>query len=220
MATVKPGQVGDFNGKIGQVVLSKWRDVNVGRSTPKKSTKPPTLAQLDQQSKFGLVTGFLSSISDILAIGYQAGSGGVTPMNAAVSHHLSNGITGVYPNYALDYTKVVISNPSSKNEIDSGYAASVLAVADAKVTVSWITNDPPANKATSLTDQVYLVFYNITKNRFVTFEGKGTRAALSTTSQIPRSFIGDKFHGYLFFVSQNGKSVSYSDELGGFTLIA
>lgn len=223
MAIVKPGQVGDFNGKIGQVVLTKWRDVNVGRSAPKKSTKPPTLARLDQQSKFGLVTGFLGSIADLLAIGYQSsGSPKLTPMNAAVRYHLSNAVTGVYPDYQMDYTKVVISNANVKGEIDGGYTVSATAVADAKVTVTWLASsaDALANKLTSPADQLYLVFYNITKQRFVTFESKGTRAALTTTVQIPRSFVGNKIHAYMFFVSPDGKSVSVTEQLGSFTLLA
>lgn len=223
MATVKSGKVGVFRGKIGDVVIYKREGQLLGRDVPSKSTKPPTLAQLDQQSKFGLVTSFLSSIADLLAIGYQSsGSGNLTPMNAAVRYHLSNAITGVYPDYQLDYTKVVISNANVKGEIDGGYTVSATPVADAKVTVTWLASsaDALANKLTSPADQLYLVFYNITKGRFVTFEGKGTRADLTTTAQIPRSFVGNKMHGYLFFVSPDGKSVSVSDDLGGFTLIA
>ncbi|HEY0175694.1 MAG TPA: DUF6266 family protein, partial [Pedobacter sp.] len=200
--------------------ISNWRDVTVGRSTPKKSTKPPTPAQLDQQSQFGLVTGFLGNISDILALGYQFGPKGITPMNAAVRYHLNTAVKGAYPEYQLDYTKVVISNGNAKNEIDGGIDASALAVADAKVTVSWITAEHTDDNPTLPADLACLVFYSTTKQRFVTFKGKAERSLLSTTVQIPRSFVGDNFQGYLFFVSPNRKSVSFSDYLGSFTLIA
>lgn len=223
MATVKSGKVGRFNGKIGDVVIYKREGILLGRDVPSKSTKPPTLAQLDQQSKFGLVTSFLSSISDLLAVGYQSsGSANLTPMNAAVRYHLSNAVTGVYPNYQLDYTKVLISNANVKGEIDGGYTVSATPVADAKVTVTWLASsaDALANKSTSPTDELYLVFYNITQGRFVTYESKGTRAALTTTVQIPRSFVGNKMHAYMYFVSPDGKSVSVTEQLGGFTLLA
>lgn len=221
MATVKSGKVGVFNGKVGDVVIYKRDGILLGRDVPSKSTKPATLAQLTQQAKFGLVNSFVSGLSDLIAIGYQhKRANGITPLNAAVSYHLNNAVIGTYPNFTLDYSKVVVSNVKGKGEIDGGFAASAIAVADAKVTVSWITQDPPSNAETQLTDAVYLVFYNITQDRSVTYESKGTRSALITTVQIPRAFIGNKFHGYLFFVSTDGKSVSYSDDLGAFTLIA
>ncbi len=221
MATVKSGKVGRFNGKIGDVVIYKREGKLLGRDVPSKSSKAPTLAQLTQQVKFSLVNSFAGNISDILTIGYQhSRANGMTAMNAAVSYHLNNAVTGVYPDFQLDYSKVRVSDAKGKGEIDGGYASSLLPAADAKVTVSWIVQDPAGIPATAPADLVYLVFYNITKERFVTFQKKAARSLLTTTAQIPRSFIGDSFHGYLFFVSEDGKSVSDSEDLGPFTVIA
>jgi hypothetical protein len=119
MAIVKSGQVGDFSGKIGQSVIAKWRQLTVGRSTPKKSTKKATDEQLDTQSKFKLVTTFVSRIGTTIALGYRNTSGNLTPYNTAVQYHIQNAVTGVYPNYGIDMAKVVLSNPRMVNDIDA-----------------------------------------------------------------------------------------------------
>lgn len=220
MATLKRSIVGVFNGKIGEAVLTTWKDQLVARSLPTKSKKPATAAQLAQRLRFGLITGFFGDISDIIAIGYPANNGGLTPVNAAVQYNLPIAITGTYPGYAIDFTKLEISSAKGTTEIDGGFAPTITAIAGAKVTVSWITGDPVANKATKDTDLAYLVFYSTTKQRFVTFEATAERSVLTKTAALPKSFVGDKFQGYLFFASADGKAVSYSDYLGQFTLIA
>ena len=220
MAILIRSIVGRFNGKIGEAVLTKWKTILVGKSLPTKSTKPPTVAQLVQRLRFGLVTGFFSNLADFIAIGYQNHPEGVTPMNFATQSHFS-AITGVYPNYVLDFTKIKVSNPwKLKYEIDGGFTPAAVAIAGNKVTVSWILTDVVQNKSTLDTDMAYLVFYSVNKGKFVTYGGIAERSLLKATATMPRSFIGDKFHGYLFFVSPDGKLVSESEYLGQFTLIA
>lgn len=220
MAIVKPGKSGTFNGKIGDVVITRWRDKIVSRDVPTPSTKPKTVPQLTQQSKVRLVGKFLSSISSVIAVGFQSNAKGITEMNAAMSQHLQTAITGAYPNFTLDYTKVVISSPKAKTQIDDGYGAKAVAVADAKVTVSWTVQDPTAFPLTTPDDLGYLVFYDTNTGRFVIYAGKGTRSALTVTAQISRSLVGHKFHGFMFFTSADQKYVSESEYLGPFTLIA
>lgn len=220
MATVKPGKSGTFNGKIGDVVISKWKGLLVSRDVPTPSKKPKTLAQLDQQSKLKLVPPFFAKLSDIITLGYQTPGKNMTAMNTAIQAHLKTAIAGVYPNYTLDFTKVMITSPFWKTEIDGGYGATGVAVADAKVKVTWTLQDPPANATTSAADTVYLVFYDTVTQRFTLYANKALRSALTVTAQISRASVGHKFQGYMFFVSPDGKSVSFSEYLGAFTLIA
>lgn len=219
MAIVKVGKSGTFIGKIGDVVLARWKNKIVSKDVPTPSSKPKTVPQLNQQSRFKLVTEFFTKLSGVLAIGYQTQRNVMTPVNAAVQAHLKTAVTGVYPNYTLDFTKIMVTDPLPNTQIDTGFGATAVAIADAKVKVTWTINDPVSNAGTKPEDLVYLVFYNSNTKRFVLYPNKGIRSALTTTAQIPRSFVGNKFYTYMFFVSTDGKFVSETEQLGSFTLL-
>lgn len=62
MAEIKEGILGGVSGKVGTVVGFPWRDKNLIRSLPKKSSKPRTEKQLTQQSKLIYCTQFLTPL--------------------------------------------------------------------------------------------------------------------------------------------------------------
>lgn len=219
MALIKNGQVGDFTGKIGNVVVAKWKDLTVGRSTPKKSTKPLTLKQLTQQLRFKLVGEFFNRISDLIQIGYQSGTGKLTAVNAAVKEHIDKVIIGVYPNFTLDYPKITISVPFNKAEVDSGFNTKAVPVANHSVEVTWSLSDY-ANIRTLPTDQLYAAFYSVEQKRFLLYTAGAARSELTTTIRLPQVFIGNTLHAYCFFASADAKLVSYSEYLGSFKLLA
>jgi len=220
MAKVEAGQIGNFNGKIGQVVLAKWRDVLVGRKVPVKSKKEGSGEQLDQRSKFALVTGFFKGLSGIINVGYQSQKTGMTPMNAAVKYHLGNAVTGVYPDYKLDYSKVLLSNANLIGEVDGGFAPKLVPITQSGVTVSWQMRGTSMNEDTSPDDLLNVLLYSVAKKRYVSFKQCAKRSELTVDLELPFFFNGDLCHGYMFFTSPNGKSVSLSEYLGQFTVLA
>lgn len=46
MAILQQGSLGVFTGKIGALVIAKWKSKYVGRGAPKKSSKEATVLQL------------------------------------------------------------------------------------------------------------------------------------------------------------------------------
>ena len=214
MAILKAGQVGDFNGKIGQVVVSKWRQLLVGRSTPKKSGKKASDVQLDQQSKFKLVTTFISRLGKNIALGYQNSVGNLTPYNVAVKHHLNTAVTGVYPDYVIDMSKVVLSLPHSKNEIDGIANVTMSNAVDGMVSLAWTKKSLSLNELTSDTDLVNVVFYNETEDAIMSGYADGTRISLKADVFIPQEGPADIIHAWLFMVSVSKKLVSKSIYLG------
>lgn len=214
MAILKPGQVGDFKGKIGQVVVSKWRQLTVGRSTPKKSSKKATEEQLNQQSKFGLVTSFIGRIGKTIALGYQNSAGNLTPYNVAVKDHIKNAVTGEYPNFMIDYSKVVLSSPKAQNEIDAAASVEMSAAVDAEVTITWVPKKQVFIERTMGTDLLLVVFYNVTEDAFMTAYSEGTRSSLTSTFFVPQERATDVIHAWAYFISVNKKFVSKSTYLG------
>lgn len=208
MAIIDPGQIGDFNGKIGRVVVAPYRNLTVGRKAPKKSTVDPSPEQTNQRAVFLLVISFLKEIKQTIKIGYPK-TGNLSGMNAAVQYHLMNAITGVTPNRTFDLTKVVLSKGSFRNVFDP----QMIGVTGNSMSVTWEL-DSIDGDGTSATDKVYIVFCDPALLSTVTSSAVAQRSALSATVKMPRSFIGASVHAWIFVISADGLSVSKSLYLG------
>ena len=110
MATYSKGANGAFSGKVGSVIGSSWRSVDYLRGLPKKSSKASTEPQLAQRTRFALAARYLSPIKDILNIGFKDKQlNKITGYNAAVKIFLNQAVTGDYPDFVIDFSKVVLS---------------------------------------------------------------------------------------------------------------
>lgn len=216
MGTYKPGVFGPFNGAVGDVVATKWKGLNVVKNFPAKSKKAPVLTQLEQRGKFSVVTRFLGRASNFISIGYKPVSGAVSPMNIAVRYHLKNAVTGSYPNYILDYTKVRLSK-----SIDMNLTLKPLATPAMEQTlkISWMI-DTKASSGTQLTDHAYILIYNPAKESFLKSWDGVLRSDLSIDIPVPHEYVGDIVHSWIFFASKDGKFISDTSYLGAKTIIA
>lgn len=203
MGIIRQGILGGFRNKTGSVVGAYWRDLNVIRALPRVSNKPATQAQINQRFKFGLVTGFLSGLSDQIDAGFKKGAGSVSAMNAAVAYHLKTAITGVAPNFTLDYTKLKFS--TGKLSLPASVGVDV--TAPARLDFNW-TLDGANAKYKDATDMVNVLVYNPTKNQFVSLMNAAPRSALGFNLPVPPDFTGDTVHTYLSFTSTLKKGLS------------
>ena len=216
MATYKPGPFGPFTGKIGTVVGTKWKKLNVARGVPSKSGKPPVLAQLEQRAKFALITQFLSNHGDLINLGFQRPSGNVTPMNVAVKYHLQNAVTGIYPDYTIDYKRVLFSKGTGS--IQNGYNLKMVQEADRVIQITWEI-ESFESKNTLPTDSIYIILYAPEINQFAAVFGGSPRSSLKRKMNVSRSFEGLKAHSWILFVSADQKQVSATQYMGEMTII-
>ena len=201
------GILGSFSGLVGSVVGATWNGIDVMRSRPKKSSKPPTLAQLKQRDTFALMRGFSREVSDIIRIGFQAYHVGQTPDNAAFGLNIVNAVTGVYPSISIDYPEFVLSKGNLLDVPEIVVATTV----DAQLDFSWLNNADVADPLnTNSTDKVAFVVYNPAKQSFAKKVGAALRSALSYDMVVPATWSGDNVHIWAFFVSASGKVVSDS----------
>lgn len=217
MGTFKPGAMGAVNGLIDTIVASKWKETYVVKGRPTRSNKPASLTQADQRLRFALVTAFLKRVGDTIAVGYQNPGKNLTPMNVAARYHLANAVTGIYPAYKIDYAKVRLSNTGAV--MNGGWGITLAAAAERLVTVKWEANEFPP-KGTNETDLLTVVFYNVEKDGFITFEGVAERSQLTFQKAMPSVYVGDTMHCWTFFVSVDGKSVSTSVYMGLVKILA
>ena len=215
MGIIRGGILGGFRKKAGAVIGSYWGSLDVIKGLPRISNKPATQAQLDQRSKFGMVTGFFSYLGDLIEVGYKALSGVETPMNTAVSYHLRNAVTGVSPNFTMDYPQVMFS----QGKVKKGGNAVVSATTVAELDFSW-TFSGIDGRFEKGTDRLSILVYNRDKHDFVTIKDIVARSVGAYTLSLPVDFSGDLVHVYIGFTSFFDKlKVSDSQYLGSFTIL-
>lgn len=208
--------LGDFNGRVGTVVLSSWKSVSTMRSVPIRRNNKQSEKQAYQNDVFSKVTGFLQSAAAVISIGFQEPKKAkMTALNAATSFHLLNAIVGDPADPYIDLAKVKFSCPIRSTQ--PAWNPVLSAEEGRKITVTWELNPFP-QKCTQLSDKVFLLFYDKDTDRFLTSEGYVNRNALSYSCTLMKD-AGHEIFCYMFMASVDGKLVSETEYLGAVTLV-
>jgi len=213
MGTIKNGANGGFSGKAGSVVGSRWKDISYIKGLSKNRTKPPSQLQLEQQAKFATAVKFLRPIKDMLNITYAGMKAGKsTGFNMALRQVIKSAVQGVYPDYEINYSAVVLA--------EGGVAiaeGSVIAAAGQKLLVSW---EPEGNENGRFPeDRITVVIYDPTTNIFRNGVDDKTRADGELEVVLRSELIGRILQVYYFFTSRDGKKISPSIYAGEVTVI-
>lgn len=203
MGIIRNGILGGFRKKVGNIAGAFWRDRNVIKTLPRPSSKPPTQIQLDQRMKFGMITAFLSYMSDLIDENYESSSGSTSPMNSAVAYHLKSAITGVSPDFEIDFTKLKFS--TGKLTIPAIFDA--VPEAGAKIKFTW-SEDGVDSKYKDSADMINLVVYSPEFDRFVTLMQAAPRSAMEFSLQLPPDMVGTEVHCYFNFTSTKKKKLN------------
>ncbi|WP_316735757.1 DUF6266 family protein [Pedobacter aquatilis] len=213
MATYKKGILGVFSGKVGTVIGSTWKGVDYMRSLPKSSTKTPTQAQLDQRIRFALVNAFIKPIAPLIRLGYQSTSGNVTPLNAAIAYHLKESVTGISPDFAIDYSKVLFS----RGELLGPWLPVATPDARQQLTINW--EDNSTSSFANATDMATILIYNPVTKEYMYADQVAARSSLMASMRVPANFVGTAVHAWMAFFAANGSIVSTSIYLGEITIL-
>jgi len=204
--------LGDYSGAVGTVVLYSYRGIPVVKSRPIPSRKPATSKQLDQRNIFRLVTKLIEPLKDDFKRGYQLPrKSALSPQNAAVSHHMRHNVGGDPGHLIFDLTTLRITKPRRKTQ--SSWNAGLWSEEGNKVTITWELNPFP-QKCAQLNDEVYIVFYNKTANRFTSIKRACERSHLNYSYTFDPVFKGHEVYTYMYLVSADGKLVSETEYLG------
>ncbi|MBB5437808.1 hypothetical protein HDC92_001482 [Pedobacter sp. AK017] len=99
-----------FQGQLGTAYGCFWRLMDLVKAMPRKVKRPPTTAQIPVQLKLALMTAFLKRLSAIIKVGFQNKPSNQSAMNAAVAYNINNAVTGVSPDFTIDFTKLKFSD--------------------------------------------------------------------------------------------------------------
>jgi hypothetical protein len=212
MGTIKQGILGGFSGKVGTVVGGTWKGIHYMRSLPTSVRNPRTEAQVMQRTKFMVTIDFLKPITPFIRVGFKNYASRQTAFNAAMSYNVKNAVTGVFPDYEMDYSNILVSRGSLLPAENADAVA-----AERSLNFTWSDNSGVSN-ATE-TDQAMALVYNGTKGESVFSTTTGDRSSGSATLNVPENWIGDTVEVYLGFISENGSLVANSVYLGQKTIV-
>src|SRR6185369_10744560 len=116
MARYEPGVMGSFNGKAGTVVSSKWKSIKTIRAKGPSTRKNDAPGQVEQQARFSLALNFVRNMGELFNTTFANFTTRMTAQNAVMKLIANDAITGDYPNFTIDYSKVTVSKGSLKVE--------------------------------------------------------------------------------------------------------
>ena len=134
----------------------------------------------------------------------------MTGFNNAVSYNLKNALTGTYPDYEVDFAKVLVSRGDLPNGSAPGATASA-----GNVVFSW-TDNSGTGRARA-TDKSLLLVYCPTLNMSIYVTEGADRSAGTDTVNVS-TFSGETVHTYISFISEDGRDVASSIYTGEFTI--
>lgn len=211
MGTINQGILGGVSGKVGNVVGGSWKGIDYLRIMPASVANPKTEAQMDQRSKFVTVLNFLQPFADFVKVGYRNYAVKMTQFNSAMSYNLKNAISGVYPEYGIDYGQALVSRGSLAGALNP----SVEMTGPNALTYAWVDNSSDGNA--NVTDKVMVLACNPSKKEAVYVTEGVERTEQSQVLSFPSNWEGDSAECYIAFRALDG-SVSNSKYIGSFEI--
>jgi hypothetical protein len=198
MGTIQKGILGGFSGKVGNVVGGSWKGIEYMRSLGSRRTTTGSQKQKEQQLKFALVVRFQQLMANLLARSFKSFAVKMTGSNSALSYNLRNGITGVYPDFVLDYSKILVSRGDIPNAINPA----VTAAAGGIINFTW-TDNSGVSKAAA-TDKSILVAY-CPEMRQCIYTDMGPDRSVEAGSLNLSAFTGLQVQTWVGFISETGE---------------
>ena len=193
MATIRNGILGGLSGKVGNVVGGTWKGISYLRALPSHVTQVNSPAQLRLRQKMNLVNRFLKTCVPLVRIGFSGYTQKMSAYNAATSFNFHYAVTGEYPDQALDFPSLAIS----QGNLPGGEGVSCEPAGAGKVAFNWADNAGLANANAG--DTALLLVYNPAKESSVYLLQGASRGDGTAEVVVPAAFSGDNVHCYLAF---------------------
>ncbi|WP_256003749.1 DUF6266 family protein [Pedobacter deserti] len=214
MGHLTGGPYYDLIGRTGNNVGRRVRGKNVFSMRPHRGNRTSTEAQLAVQLKMGLISSWMSDVSAFLKLGFEHEDPKMSAWNAAVKYNLDNAVTGVYPNFTVDYPNALFS----KGKLSPLASLSVAAETEAQLDFSWSAAIEVARPG-GPTDKATFIVYNPLKQDFVVSPTGVVRSGLTYDMALPLDFSGDEVEVYAAVLSVDNKLVSTSVYVGSILVV-
>jgi len=212
MGTIKQGILGGFSGKVGSVVGGSWKGISYMRGKAVSIKNPRTLQQMMHRNKFAAALSVLQPITAFLRVGFKRYAHRKSEFNAAMSYTVKNAIAGTYPDYTIDFSKLLVSRGSL-----TGANSATAAPVTGKIKLTW--EDNTGIGEAQPTDKAMAVAINPSKGEAAYITDGAPRSAATENLLVSPYWTGDEVEVYLAFISENGKDVATSAYLGSVTVV-
>src|SRR4051794_8778399 len=115
MGTISKTILDGFSGRVGSVVGGNWKGIPYIRSRPAYRADKPSRAQLEHRARFSVASSFVKPLSNLFETSFRHFAVRMTGANSAFSYLFKNAVTGSYPDYTLDYNRVLVSRGDLPN---------------------------------------------------------------------------------------------------------
>lgn len=211
MARYERGVLGSFNGSVGTVTGAKWKGIEYMKIKRGKSTKPPTERQIEHRAKFGLIIHFLASMGKLLMVTFRDSAIQMTGVNSAFKYLYDNAVTGVYPAYAIDFSKVLISQGQLLNAGNPAAGAS----GNGGVKITWTDN---SGTAMANPDDKLVVAVHCPELKRTIYTLKGAPRSDGSFNLDVSPFTGKVVETWVAFISADAREVATSVYTGQVTV--
>ncbi len=204
MATFKSTTFGKISGKFGDALAtqSKATGKNYLRVVSVPSN-PRTEKQVAHRAKFGFINSVLVPFYPV----FKKNFGGNTGIRYAVSHAFKNAITGEFPDFQIDMSKLLMS----EGNLYSVSNTQIEKIETAKFKVDW---DITLLEKTDPNSLATFVFFNEDSKQVYTTSSETPLIEGTVTIDMPEIWNEAKIHIWLYFVSTNGLQKSTSQYIG------
>jgi hypothetical protein len=207
MGVSKKGKSG-FVGKVGKTVEYDLNGQRVKRSVG-YSSKPPTEARIAAWARMQLINNLHKPVKGLLEMGFKITKATRT-MNAnnlAMRYNLAHVVTGEYPDYGIDYSKVLFAQgPIPKVK------ATAKKLERQGILFRWESAEE--TRLLRRNDQVMILAYAPAENEAVFQLSAALRKAGEVILKIPTYDAPVSFETYIFFTSASQKIASDSTYTG------
>ena len=207
MAILSHGPLGTFTGPVGNIIGSTWKGKQVIRQKPVARKAVSTELQIQQHIKFSLIMKLLQPLTELVGQTFSQDPPRMTRFNRAFSQNYRRAITGTYPDFAIDYSQVILG----RGRLSQAGKISCSSPSTGKLECTWINYSNYANAAKD--DKVYLVSYCEKLNHWSFDIGIADRESGICTSE-DAVLSGESLHFYIGFISADGRQSSDSQYVG------
>lgn len=198
MGKISQGILGGLSGKFGNVIGGSWKGIDYIRIKPSSVANPRTVGQVNQRNKFTVTLEFIQAVKPFIQKGYKFLAVKKTAFNAAMSYVLNNAITGVEPNFNVDYANALVS----RGGLSAALNPSTDLATAGEVTFNWDDNSAEGNA--NATDKAMLLVYNPSKKESISLTDGADRTVGTQIVAIPTTYAGDTVELFMAFITADG----------------
>ena len=213
MAIVQNPVTGRSKKKFGTAVFSTQFGKNTMRTKPLDVHNPKSVKQRQQRNKFTIMVELARLLMEFIRVTFKQVAKRMSQYNAFMATNISFALTGVFPNFTIDYTKLIVS----KGTLRGAEGGAVASVAGHKLNVTWTDNS--GDGSAQPTDNAVVLVINDTKKSIISDMTTKTRIDGAISFATPGTWVNDTVHVYLSFKVPDKDIVSDSTMIGSVAVL-